>query len=80
MEQKICFSVFDDTVGVKVLQRDNLTEEDSHRVSIRMLSGAAATDLMKERGFKDREELEDYIFNIYDKWICKVIYSGNVKI
>ncbi len=48
MEQKICFSVFDDTVGVKVLQRDNLTEEDSHKVSIRMLSGAAATDILRE--------------------------------
>lgn len=48
MEQKICFSVFDDTVGVKVLQRDNLTEEDSHKVSIRMLSGAAGTDILRE--------------------------------
>jgi len=48
MEQKICFSVFDDTVGVKVLQHDNLTEEDSHKVSIRMLSGAAGTDILRE--------------------------------
>ena len=48
MPQKICFSVFDDTVGVKVLLHDNLTEEESHKVSIRMLSGAAAADILKE--------------------------------
>ena len=48
MEQKICFSVFDDTVGVKVLQHDNLTEEDSTRIAIRMLSGAAGTDILRE--------------------------------
>ena len=48
MVHRICFSVFDDTVGTKPLHFSNLTEEESHKVSIRMLMGAAATDILRE--------------------------------
>ncbi len=48
MPRKICFSVFDDTVGTKVLHQEGLNEEDAHKVSIRMMMGASDTDMLKE--------------------------------
>ncbi len=48
MSHKVCFSIFDDTVGTKVLYYQDLTEEESQKVSIRMLMGAAATDILRE--------------------------------
>ena len=48
MVHKICFSVFDDTVGTRAVHFENLSEEDAQKVSIRMLMGAAATDFLRE--------------------------------
>ncbi|MHA1400402.1 MAG: hypothetical protein ACTSQE_08640 [Candidatus Heimdallarchaeaceae archaeon] len=48
MESRIVFSVFDDTVGSKVLLAQGVTEDQSQKISIRMLMGAAATDMLKE--------------------------------
>ncbi|MFW9851594.1 MAG: hypothetical protein ACFFDS_01480 [Candidatus Thorarchaeota archaeon] len=48
MPNRMCFSVFDDTVGTKAIYYDNLTEEDAQKISIRMLMGAAATDILRE--------------------------------
>ena len=48
MSIRFCFSVFDDTVGTKPLQHEELTEEEAQKVSIRMLMGAAATDILRE--------------------------------
>ncbi|MHA2357462.1 MAG: hypothetical protein ACXABK_01665 [Candidatus Heimdallarchaeaceae archaeon] len=48
MVNRICFSVFDDTVGTKPIYFDNLTEEEAQKISIRMLMGAAATDILRE--------------------------------
>lgn len=48
MVSKVCFSVFDDTVGTKAIYFDNLSEEESQKISIRMLMGAAATDILRE--------------------------------
>lgn len=48
MVHKICFSVFDDTVGTRAVHFENLTEEEAQKVSIRMLMGAAATDFLRE--------------------------------
>ncbi|MHA1416185.1 MAG: hypothetical protein ACTSRR_07980 [Candidatus Heimdallarchaeaceae archaeon] len=45
---KIVFSVFDDTVGSRVLLSQNVSEEEAQKVSVRMLMGAAATDMLKE--------------------------------
>ncbi len=48
MVTRICFSVFDDTVGTKPIYFDNLNEEEAQKISIRMLMGAAATDILRE--------------------------------
>ena len=48
MENKVVFSVFDDTVGTKALYADNVSEEEAQKISIRMLMGAAATDILRE--------------------------------
>ncbi len=48
METKIVFSVFDDTVGSRVLLEKGVTDEQAQKISIRMLMGAAATDMLKE--------------------------------
>ena len=48
MASKLCFSVFDDTIGTKPLHFVGLTEEESQKLSIRMLMGAAATDILRE--------------------------------
>ncbi|MCK5305058.1 MAG: hypothetical protein KAJ72_07395, partial [Candidatus Heimdallarchaeota archaeon] len=48
MVHKVCFSVFDDTVGTRAVHYENLTEEEAQQVSIRMLMGAAATDFLRE--------------------------------
>ncbi len=48
MVNKVCFSVFDDTVGTNAIYFDNLSEEESQKISIRMLMGAAATDILRE--------------------------------
>ncbi|MBY9002198.1 MAG: hypothetical protein KGD64_14860, partial [Candidatus Heimdallarchaeota archaeon] len=48
MVHRICFSVFDDTVGTRAVHFENLTEEEAQKVSIRMLMGAAATDFLRE--------------------------------
>ncbi|MHA1668885.1 MAG: hypothetical protein ACTSUR_09520 [Candidatus Heimdallarchaeaceae archaeon] len=48
MSHRICFSVFDDTVGTKPLYFESLTEEEAQKISIRMLMGAAATDILRE--------------------------------
>ena len=48
MEKKVCFSIFDDTVGTRALYFENLTEEEAQKLSIRMLMGAAATDILRE--------------------------------
>ncbi len=48
MVHKVCFSVFDDTVGTRAVHYENLTEEEAQKVSIRMLMGAAATDFLRE--------------------------------
>ena len=48
MAHKLCFSVFDDTVGTKPVHFIDLSEEESQKLSIRMLMGAAATDILRE--------------------------------
>ncbi|MHA1200466.1 MAG: hypothetical protein ACTSQF_14180, partial [Candidatus Heimdallarchaeaceae archaeon] len=48
MAHKLCFSVFDDTVGTKPVHYIDFTEEESQKLSIRMLMGAAATDILRE--------------------------------
>ncbi len=48
MEYKLCFSVFDDSVGTKPVHFLDLSEEESQKLSIRMLMGAAATDILRE--------------------------------
>ncbi len=48
MASKLCFSVFDDTVGTKPVHYVDLSEEEAQKLSIRMLMGAAATDILRE--------------------------------